>query len=48
MVVRLAREAMKEAGIPNEARELIIQNLAMKIEEEDLRRKRLARAGKTN
>lgn len=46
MVVRLAREAMRESGIPNEARELIVQNLAMKIEEEDVRKRRLARAGK--
>jgi truncated hemoglobin YjbI len=45
MVVRLMKDAMREAGLPNENRELIIQSLVMKIEEEDLRKKRLARTG---
>jgi hypothetical protein len=43
MVIRLAKETMREVGVANDARELIIQSLAMKIEEEDARRRREAR-----
>lgn len=40
MVVRLMKESMREAGVPNESRELIVQNLAMKLEEEEQQEKR--------
>jgi flagellar biosynthesis component FlhA len=47
MVLRLSREVMREAGLSSENREIVIQNLAMKIDEETTKRRQLEKRARS-